>query len=67
MITLLVIYWITTTIYGAYWAVKNPSIRGFDDDEYFTLLEVITKILPAMLIAWLVVPMFLLHKIKFKR
>jgi hypothetical protein len=67
MIILLVIYWITTTIYGAYWLVKNPSIMGYDDSEYFTLLEVIAKIFPAMLIAWLVVPMFLLNKIKFKR
>jgi hypothetical protein len=67
MIILLVIYWIATTIYGAYWLVKNPSIRGGDDGEYFTVLEVIAKLLPAMLIAWLAVPMFLLHQIKFKR
>jgi len=67
MILLLVIYWVATTIYGAYWAVKNPSIRGGDDDEYFTVLEVVAKLFPAMLIAWLAVPMFLLHQIKFKR
>jgi len=67
MITIFTIYWIATTIYGAHWAVKNPSIRGGDDGEYFTLLEVIAKLFPAMLIAWLAVPMFLLNKVKFKR
>ena len=66
MILLLVIYWVATTIYGAYWLVKNPSTRGFDD-EYFTVLEVIAKLFPAMLIAWLAIPLFLLHQIKFKR
>jgi heme/copper-type cytochrome/quinol oxidase subunit 2 len=67
MILLLVIYWIATTIYGAYWLVKNPSDRRYEDNEYVTLLEVIAKLFPAMLIAWLAVPMFLLHQIKFKR
>jgi heme/copper-type cytochrome/quinol oxidase subunit 2 len=67
MILLLVIYWIATTIYGTYWLVKNPSDRRYEDNEYVTLLEVIAKLFPAMLIAWLAVPMFLLHQIKFKR
>jgi hypothetical protein len=30
-------------------------------------LEVIAKALPAMLIAWAIVPMMLLNKIEFKR
>lgn len=64
---ILLIYWILTTIYGVYWLVKYPSERRYDDDEEFTLLEVVAKIVPAALIAWAVVPMLLLNKIKFKR
>jgi len=62
-------YWIATTIYGTIWLVKNPSSKFASDDhgEYFTLLEAIAKIFPAMFIAWLAVPMFLLNKVKFKR
>jgi len=65
--TLLLIYWILTTIYGTYWLVKHPSDRRYEDDNEFTLLEVIAKMVPAGLIAWAVVPMMLLHKVKFKR
>lgn len=64
---ILLIYWILTTIYGTYWLVKNPSSRHGEDDDEFTLLEVVAKIVPAGLIAWVVVPMLLLHQIKFKR
>jgi hypothetical protein len=51
------------------WLVKNPSSRFASDDhgEYFTLLEFIAKLFPAMCIAWAVVPMMLLNNIKFKR
>jgi hypothetical protein len=47
--------------------VKHPSDRRYEDSDEFTLLEVIAKTVPAALIAWAVVPMMLLHKIKFKR
>ena len=69
MSTIFIIYWIATTIYGAVWLVKNPSSKFAGDvhDEYFTLLEFIAKLFPAMCIAWAVVPMMLLNKIKFKR
>jgi len=50
--TILLIYWILTTIYGTYWLVKHPSSRHGDDDDEFTLLEVIAKMVPAALIAW---------------
>jgi len=65
--TLFLIYWTLTTIYGVYWLVKHPSLRHGDDDDEFTLLEVVAKIVPAALIAWAIVPMLLLHQIKFKR
>jgi hypothetical protein len=65
--TLFLIYWILTTIYGVYWLVKHPSPRHGDDNDEFTLLEVIAKIFPAALIAWAIVPMLLLHQVKFKR
>jgi hypothetical protein len=65
--TILLIYWILTTIYGTYWLVKHPSDRRYEDDDEFTLLEVIAKMVPAALIAWGIVPMLLLHQIKFKR
>jgi len=67
MTTILLIYWILTTIYGVYWLVKHPSDRRYEDDNEFTLLEVIAKIFPAALLAWLFIPMLLLHKVKFKR
>lgn len=67
MIIILLTYWILTTILGIYWLIKYPSDRKYEDDKEFTLLEVIAKALPAALIAWAVVPMMLLHKIKFKR
>jgi hypothetical protein len=65
--TLLLIYWILTTIYGTYWLVKHPSDRRYEDNDEFTLLEVIAKTVPAGLIAWAIVPMLLLHQVKFKR
>ena len=66
---ILISYWIETNIYGTICLVKHPSSKFASDDhgEYFTLLEAIAKIFPAMLIAWLAVPMFLLNKVKFKR
>lgn len=67
MIKFIVIYWIATTIYGVYWLIKNPSSRHGDDPEYFTVLEVLGKVFPSALLAWLFVPMGLLHQIKFKR
>ena len=63
--TILLIYWILTTIYGVYWLIAHPS--RFEDKEDFTLMEVIAKIFPSMLLAWIFVPMGLLHQIKFKR
>jgi hypothetical protein len=65
--TILLIYWILTTIYGVYWLIKHPSDRRYEDDEEFTLLEVVAKIVPAAMIAWAIVPMLLLNKVKFKR
>ena len=67
MIVLLISYWVLTTIYGVYWLIKHPSNIHYEDVNEFTLLEVIAKIFPAMLLAWAVVPMMLLHQIKFKR
>ena len=65
--TILLIYRILTTIYGTYWLVKHPSDRRYEDNDEFTLLEVIAKTVPAALLSWIFVPMFLLHQIKFKR
>ena len=64
---ILLIYWILTTIYGVYWLVKHPSDRRCEDENEFTLLEVVAKTVPAGLIAWAIVPMLLLNQIKFKR
>ena len=65
--TILLLYWILTTIYGVYWLVKHPSDRRCEDENEFTLLEVVAKTVPAAMIAWAIVPMLLLHQIKFKR
>jgi hypothetical protein len=64
---ILLIYWILTTIYGTYWLVKHPSDRRCEAENEFTLLEVIAKTVPAAMIAWAIVPMMLLNKVKFKR
>ena len=64
---ILLIYWILTTIYGTYWLVKHSSDRRYEDDNEFTLLEVVAKTVPAAMIAWAIVPMLLLNKVKFKR
>jgi hypothetical protein len=65
MLTLLLSYWALTTILGIYWMVKNPSIQ--QDPNEFTLLEVVAHIFPCALLAWAIIPMMLLNKIKFKR
>jgi hypothetical protein len=62
---LLLTYWILTTAYGIYWLIKNP--RSFDDQDDFTILEVLGKLFPAALLSWILVPMFILGSIKFKR
>ena len=62
---ILISYWILTTIYGVYWLIKHPS--RFDDKDDFTILEVLGKIFPSMILAWVFVPMGLLYSIKFKR
>ena len=62
---LLLTYWILTTIYGVYWCIKNPSM--YDDEEYFTILDVLANVFPALLLSWIIVPMFILGSIKFKR
>ena len=64
---ILLIYWILTTIYGVYWLVKHPSDRRCEDENEFTLLEVVAKTVPAAMISWAIVPMLLLNKVKFKR
>jgi hypothetical protein len=62
---LLILYWILTTSYGIYWLIKNPS--RFDDQDDFTILEVLGKVFPAALLSWILVPIFILASIKFKR
>ncbi len=62
---LLILYWILTTSYGIYWSIKNP--RSFDDQDDFTILEVLGKVFPAGLLSWVLVPIFILASIKFKR
>ncbi len=65
MKTLLIIYWITTTICGVYWLIKNPNRN--EDPKEFSLFEIIAKIFPSMIAAPFLVPIYLLSLIKFKR
>jgi hypothetical protein len=67
MKTIILIYWLLTTIAGIVWLIKHPSDRRYQDDNEFSLLEVIAYIFPCGLLAWIIVPMMLLHKVKFKR
>lgn len=63
----LFIYWIATTIYGVYWLIKHPSVRRYEDREYFTLLELIAKFFLSSILAWVFVPLYLLSFFRFKR
>lgn len=65
--TIILIYWLATTIYGTYWLVKNPSARMYEDSQYVTLLEIFGKFFFASVLAWVIAPMMLLATIKFKR
>jgi hypothetical protein len=65
--TIILIYWLVTTIYGTYWLVKNPSARLGEDNQYVTLLEILGKAFLASVLAWVIAPMMLLATIKFKR
>ena len=67
MITLLVIYWIATTIGGTYWLIKHPSQRGSSDMEYVTLLDIFAYAFMSTMLAPVFIPMGLLMQIKFKR
>jgi len=64
---LLITYWSLTTVIGMYWMIKNPTNRMYQEDDEFSLLELVAVIFPCALIAWAMVPMMLMHKIKFKR
>lgn len=64
---LLITYWLITTVIGMYWLLKNPTNRMYQEDDTFSLLELVAVIFPCGLIAWAMVPMMLMHKIKFKR
>ncbi len=63
--TLLIIYWIITTICGVYYLIKNPRIS--EDKDEFTLSDILGNIFPAMIIAPFAIPLYLLSLIKFKR
>jgi len=63
--TLLIIYWIASTIYGVYYLIKNPNNLQTEDE--FTLADVIGNIFPAMIIAPFAIPFYLSTLIKFKR
>lgn len=65
--TIIIIYWLATSIYGTYWLVKNPSARLDEDSKYVSLLEIVGKLFLASVLAWAFVPMMLLATIKFKR
>ena len=60
-------YWMATTVYGVHWLIKHPSSRRGDDQEYFSLMEAIAHVFPAALLAWAIVPITLLSRIRFKR
>jgi hypothetical protein len=63
--TLLIIYWIASTILGVYYLIKNPG--KFESKDEFTLADVLGSILPSIIIAPFILPLWLLSLIKFKR
>jgi len=67
IMTYLIIYWILSTIYGIYWAIKHPPEKLGLDMEYFSLFEVIGLIFPCSILAPIFIPIMLLSQIKFKR
>jgi len=60
-------YWILTTLYGMYWLIKNPFNKKVEDEKYFTLFELLSKIFPSALLSWFIIPIMILSNIKFKR
>jgi hypothetical protein len=68
METILMSYWIITTIIAVRWMIKNPSSKFGDHDQvHFTLFEVAGKIFPCAIVGWIFVPIGILYSIKFKR
>ena len=65
MKTLLIIYWVVTTIYGAYYLAKTPTKT--DSKEEYSLFDVVGNIFPSMFISPFAVPLYLISLIKFKR
>lgn len=63
--TLLIIYWIASTILGVYYLIKHPG--RFEDKDEFTLADILGSILPSIIIAPFILPLWLLSLIKFKR
>ena len=63
--TILIIYWIASTIYGVYWISKK--LGKLENKEYYTLLDLIAYLLASMLITPFALPIYLFNSIKFKR
>ena len=64
-ISLLIAYWLITTIITLYWLIKNPL--KIHDQEYFTLFDVFGQVFFCLLLGWVFVPVMVLTLIKFKR
>ena len=64
--TLIIAYWILSTIIAIGWFIKHP-VGGLEDREHFTLLEVLGNIFPAMILGWAMLPIMAALHIKFKR
>jgi len=62
---ILIIYWVVTSIYGAYYIAKTPT--KIDAKEEFSLFDVASNIFPAMFISPFAVPLCLLNSIKLKK
>jgi hypothetical protein len=63
---ILIGYWIITTIITIGWFIKNP-VHGLEDEEHFTLFDIIGNIFPAAILGWIMVPIMASLHIKFKR
>jgi hypothetical protein len=50
---------------GVYYLIKNPG--RFESKDEFTLADVLGSILPSIIIAPFILPLWLLSLIKFKR
>ena len=61
---LLIIYIALSGTIGAWWMASD---RQSDDEEKVSLFDIAGHVLPAIMLCWLMIPMYILERIKIKK